>query len=151
MESTSTGCKNKATDVERYYANKKTLQSQSDAPMDRPHVAVDLSAHLERREACPADVRVAACARHVVTACLALDRGLAAGAILDIVATLPFLEQRPVARFTTLTGRAFVILGVAFGAYPRQTRRALQDVTVGGSTIDLWAVRSRTVVVLCRP
>ena len=73
MESTRTGCKNKATDVERYYANKKTLQSQSDAPMDRPHVAVDLSAHLERREACPANVRVAARARHVVAAVDELD------------------------------------------------------------------------------
>ena len=151
MESTSTGCKNKATDVERYYANKKTLQSQSDAPMDRPHVAVDLSAHLERREACPADVRVAACARHVVTARHALDGHLAARAVLDVVPHLPSLEQPLVLGVAVLARPALVVLHVAVPTDAHEARRALKDRVVRGLAVYLGTVRGWTVMELIRP
>ena len=105
----------------------QAAQSEPNASMDRSHVIVDLPTGRERSKASPADVRLATCARHMVTAGHALDRYLAAGAILNVVSQLPLLEQSFVLGVLVLARSALVILHIAERTDPKETRWALED------------------------
>lgn len=131
--------------------------SESNTAVDGAHVLVDLAALRERREARPADVDLAADARHVVAARGALDGHLAVRAVLHIVSRLPQLEQLLVLRVRSLARRVLVRLRVAVRADPHEARRALQQRRARPRgrcrrrcAVDLWAIRGRAVVELRR-
>ena len=105
----------------------RTAQSEPNAAMDGSHVVVNLTASRERGETSPADVRLATCARHMVAASHALDRYLAAGAILDVVSQFPLLEQSFVLGVLVLARSALVKLHIAERTDPKETRWALED------------------------
>ena len=80
------------------------------------HMRVDLTTLLECRQADPTYMRLAPHAGHVVATSFALDRCLAAGTVLDVVAALPLLEERTIARLIALARRMLVVLGIALRA-----------------------------------
>ncbi|PIL27640.1 hypothetical protein GSI_10792 [Ganoderma sinense ZZ0214-1] len=129
---------------------KNLVQLESDAAVDRPHVGVDVPARLEGGEARPADVGIAARARHVVAARHTLDGDLAARAVLDVVPHLPRLEQLLVLGVPVLARPALVVLHVAVAANPHEARWTLQNRASCGFAVDLGAVGRRAVVELVR-
>ena len=101
--------------------------SQSNTTMHAMHMIVYSFSLGEGLETDPADVRLATSARHMVAASHALDRYLAAGAILDIVSQFPLLEQSFVLGVLVLARSALVKLHIAERTDPKETRWALED------------------------
>lgn len=112
------------------------------------HVIVNPFTSREHRQTLPTYMRLTPNARHMVTPFAALDRHSAHRTVLDVLVRSP-LPEHLIIRFVALLARhAVVVLDVARGAYPNETRRALENGVPRRGAIDLVAVWDRAVMEL---
>lgn len=114
------------------------------------HVIVDALAPRERRQTLPTNMRLAACARHVVASLAALDGCFAARTTLDVVVRRPLIEELVFGNVALLARHAVVVLYTTRCTDANETRGALQDCVLRRGAIHLRAVGGGTMMEFVR-
>lgn len=130
--------------------SEKKGKSKSNTTMLNTHVLVDALAPWKRRQTLPANVRLAARARHVVASLAALDGYLTAWTTLDVVVRRPLAEKLVVGNVALLARHTVVVLYAARGTDTNETRGTLQDCVWRSGAIHLRAVGRGAMVKLLR-
>jgi len=108
-------------------AQRKHRESKPNTAVLNAHVIVNTLASGERRHTLPANVRLTARARHVVTSFATLDGYLAGRAALDVMVRRPLLEELIFGNVALLARHTIVVLDVACWTDTNEARGTLQD------------------------